>query len=110
MEEKKINDQVNKIVGGKSLGEYFEVEFDSLKFHFGQEFDKYQAENYIGKKVILKDSNLFGSHYYIGILINSEEKPTFFGTTIRENTLVCVNDKSKELTFEGADCMWTYVN
>ena len=109
MVEKKINEQVNKVAGGK-YSEYLKVDFDSLKFHFGYEFDQYQAENYIGQKVILKTGNVFGSHYYVGILVKSEEKPTMFGTTIRENTLVCENDRSKETMFESADCMWTYVN
>ena len=109
MEEKMINEQVNKVVGG-SNSRYLKVDYDSLKHHFGYEFNKYQAENYIGQKVILKTGNVFGSSYYVGILVLSEEKPTMFGTTIRENTLVCENDRSKETMFSSADCMWTYVN
>ena len=109
MVEKKINDQVNKVVGGMIDENEFKFQLKDLKFHFGCEFDKYQSEKHIGEKVIVKLSNIFVTDYFVGILSESKEGFSFFGTK-RIVTIIDEKDQSKYLQFYDPDCLWTYVS
>ena len=104
------DEKLRSVVGGWGDDYYFKVKFESLKFHFGKEITAYEAEKYIGQKVIVKKEGLFNDYYYVGILAGSWEESYYVKWSRRTIKLIDEENKNYFMEVANVDFICTYVN
>ena len=112
--------ELRKVVGGctRGGGGAFTVGQEEINGHMGARINMYDAESYIGRKVIVLESAGiagYGASYYIGVIEKAgEEKANFIKRIFVKNASkrvvrIAVNNGHLPLDIPNPRNMWLYV-